>query len=316
MFKKVSIILFALWIAIPALAYNLPEEDADALDNIVAAINHTLNQDSFRVHTHTNMEQWFEMPTGRTNIAVTQTVSGDMYGQYRRVGDRWDSAVVVDQHILSETEGFNQEITMTNEMILLDEVIYLRYSDVSPSYMQSTLPQDWIEFNERRSPRQYSGLAGMTEDFLQVQLNPNGWASQYALGQLNTETVDTLEVVDLAFGNFQTYRLEINAQAIFTSEFIVELLGILNWESLGISVEDLQFGISDDSLITYTLLVGQDDKLVYQFNTEMNITMTFDASVFGLDEVLSVDQVATSTTRYYDFGETIEINEPTLGSDI
>ena len=316
MFKKLSIVLFTLWIVVPALAYNLPEEDADALDNVVAAMNHTLNQESFRVHTHSNLEQWFEMPTGRTSVAVTQTISGDMYGQFRKADDTWSSSIVVDQQILSETEGFSQEIIMTTEMLLLDDVIYLRYSNVSPGYMQSTLPLDWIEFNERQSPRQYSGLAGMTEELLRLQLNPDNLTSQYAFAQLNAETVHTLEVVDLAFGNFQTYRLEINAQALFTSEFIVEALGLFGFESLGISVEELEFGISDDSLITYIFLMGLDDKLVYQFDTEMDITMSFNASVFGLDDVISVDQIATSTTRYYDFGETIEINEPLRGSDI
>jgi hypothetical protein len=310
MFKKVSIILLTFLLVLPVLAQDFAEQ----LNIVNAAIENTFNTSSFRIENVSEVDQVIGMEISNTPMSITQTIDTEMEASFRNEDGAWDSSVVMYQDIVSDNNGMAVEITQTMEMILLDDVVYLRYSDLIPAYMESSLPTEWVELSEAKTNPQYLGLATIREEFFYTMLEPEMATMQFMIVGLTEETVTSIEMLESDDSAIEIYQLEINADAMLTPEYMSQMLGNFDLSALGVSMDDIEITLGDDTVMIYTFYIGVEDKLVHQLDSEVSMVINMDGLPAAMGGSLEIDQTATSTTYYLDYDAEVEIEKPELGN--
>lgn len=310
MYRKTLAFLCLLLAIIPAFAQDLDSDQMSMLETISGALENTITQDSFIAETTAHHEQVITSPTADGDTVINQTVDEFATRVFESNDEGWNASVVLEQDILSASEAFELEIGQVIETILLDEVIFVRYSDMTPDYMQSSYPDEWMELSEAQEEPTYYGLLSLTDNYFYGLLEPDKAIMPFAISGFNENTVVAVEMLESDSEDLEVYRVTMNPDVFLNTHFLSKVLGVFDFDAMGLSGEDVQLKIGEDTEIVYTLSVNVNGNLINKVESDTLFDFEFDASAFGLEGIMSFELDTISRTVLADFDETNEITGP------
>ncbi|MEO1286833.1 MAG: hypothetical protein AAFV93_03625, partial [Chloroflexota bacterium] len=201
------------------------------------------------------------------------------------------------------------ELELTQEILINEEGLYVRFSDIEPALLVNLYPQEWVDFEEA-APK-YDGLAAINPEqfltFTDSQQTTMPFAS-FTDAIINLETLDGVEIDGQMMDVYQT---QLDTTIVFSEESIDESLGLFNLDALGLSPDMIDISVDEDSVIEYIFYIGQDDGLLHRVSSIVDMDMLFDGEALGLGiDELVLSQQFEQSFDYFNFNEPITLPDP------
>jgi hypothetical protein len=296
--------LFVLLIASSLLMVTVSSAqetlDTEALADVAIAFEATSLVNSLRLQSQTVTTG--SQSAGGASIASQQTVEMDLL----RTAEAWNAYSRTTNSI---TLPFG-EISFDSEMIWLDGLTYLRFSDVPPA-IPVDLPTTWVDLEI------FSTEQGEDNANLPLGTAPEAMMSIFAL-PLTDEALEglvRLAADEIDGQSMAVYQVTLDAAAILESD-AAALFNIGAGNGGGIPTGFPPQGLVPPAnapdpanleidpanvQMTFAVYIGQADGFIHRIYRVVNV---------GGDLALS----QTTLTNYSDFNTTIEITAPELGS--
>jgi hypothetical protein len=282
---------------------DFTDEELEWIDFVAEAYDNTADSDSFRVEYDQSTTQELSTGSGRSAVEVSNDISQAMTLEFERSDDGSTFSAVLEQTTTTDMSGQSTDIELTIEMVLFDDELYMRVSDVSPRSASSAFPDDWVNVADEAD--RYPFLAAFNVDSITSLYDaPLGLEidedTLLSIEELDSDEIDGQEM--------RVFEFEYDAEALFGSKVMAAFIDALSGMAQGVDVQDLIDQMAGDTEITYTVWINEEDMLVYRFDSVLNIDTTIEISGTEVDLV----QEAEASVYYSDFGEDFDIEEPDI----
>ncbi|MGJ3238647.1 MAG: hypothetical protein ACFE0Q_08080 [Anaerolineae bacterium] len=302
MFKKpfsLFILLGSLLLVVPIFAQELPAEQDAYRTDIENAFDATLALNTFKLGGEQNLTQRVTVSGETLDQTVVQRVNGAFINPLA-------TYMVIEQELVQRTNGFDTEVSLTQELLQLEEDLYLQFSDIRPRSIASLYPDHWVLFED--AVDDYDALAVINvEQFLRL-LDAQSVANPFSAIDIFSE-IEQLEDVTPDEQVLTMYRATFDGERMFTDDYLDEAISILNLDAFGIDGESMSLEINE-STISCIYGIGTDDGYIHTVACLIDMTITFDGAAFGVTDDIELVQQLETNFSYYDFNVDNKLPDP------
>ncbi len=280
-------------------------DELEMIDYMQTALENFAVQTSFNMTGTQTITQTLSANVDGSKITVDQTFDQGITGSVQYVtADSVAAEIEINQYITSTIP--NQpltEITQLMGIIIVDDLFYMRVSEVSPPEMAALYPQGWVNISENPNAIPGANLIN-TDQYVNMLNSP----AAYSLTPDTVEAIKELPEEEIDGETLRVFHITLDLQALFATGDLDLVFSAFDMSQLGVETNDLLEKMRDKAQVEMTAWVTSDN-MIYRIDSTMIFASIVENLVPGVD-VAAIDQAVISSFLYSDFGADFDITAP------